>query len=510
MKKRALISVSDKAGVVDFAKALDKAGYEIISTGGTAEILKKEGLKVLQISDVTGFPECLDGRVKTLHPAVHAGLLYRRDLESHVKAVEELNINSIDLVAVNLYPFKQTVLRGCDLEEAVENIDIGGPTMLRSAAKNYRFVTVVVDPADYGEVIERINADSMDERYRMTLMYKVYAHTAVYDSMISAYLAAQLGIDKPQLLSIPFEKKMDLRYGENPDQSAAFYTEYMPVRGGLGEAEQLQGKELSFNNINDLSGAIGLLREFDEPCAVAVKHTNPCGVACGKDIYEAYSKAYDCDPVSIFGGIVALNRACDERTATKMTEIFLEIVAAPDFTPEALKVFEKKPNLRVMKMPDISVKSPAAKDYKRVYGGLLVQDVDSGLYKKENLTTVTDAQPSKADMEDMEFAYKVVKHVKSNAIVLAKNKQTVGIGAGQTNRIWAANQAIEHAGDRAKGAVLASDAFFPFSDCAEAAASAGISAIIQPGGSIRDNDSIELCNKRSLPMVFTGERHFKH
>ncbi|MBQ4049600.1 MAG: bifunctional phosphoribosylaminoimidazolecarboxamide formyltransferase/IMP cyclohydrolase [Clostridia bacterium] len=510
MKKRALLSVSDKAGIVDFAKALDKAGYEIISTGGTAEILKKEGLKVLQISDVTGFPECLDGRVKTLHPAVHAGLLYRRDLPSHVQAVEELGINSIDVVVVNLYPFKQTVLKGCDFAEAVENIDIGGPTMLRSAAKNYRFVTVVVDPADYGEVIERINNDTMDERFRMTLMYKVYAHTAVYDSMISAYLASQLGINQPQLLSLPFEKKMDLRYGENPNQTAAFYTDYMPVKGGLGGAEQLQGKELSFNNINDLSGAIGLLREFTEPCAVAVKHANPCGVACGEDIFDAYAKAYECDPVSIFGGIVALNRTCDEQTASKMVEIFLEIVAAPDFTEGALEVFKKKPNLRVMRMPEIMEKSATAKDYKRVPGGLLVQDIDLGLYDKNNLKTVTEAQPSAEALDAMEFAYKVVKHVKSNAIVLAKGKQTVGIGAGQTNRIWAAKQAIEHAGDRAKGAVLASDAFFPFNDCAEAAAEAGISAIIQPGGSIRDNDSIELCNKHGLPMVFTGERHFKH
>jgi len=413
-------------------------------------------------------------------------------------------------VVVNLYPFKQTVLKGCDFAEAVENIDIGGPTMLRSAAKNYRFVTVVVDPADYNEVIERINNDSMDEIFRKTLMYKVYAHTAVYDSMISAYLADQLGIKQPQLLSLPFEKKFDLRYGENPNQTATFYADYMPVKGSIADAQQMQGKELSFNNINDLGGAIGLLREFDQPCAVAVKHANPCGVAEGKDIFDAYSKAYECDPVSIYGGIVALNRVCDEQTASKMVEIFLEIVAAPDFTPQALKIFEKKPNLRVMKMPEISVKAPNAKDYKRVAGGLLVQDIDSGLYNKENLKTVTNTAPTSQDLEDMEFAYKVVKHVKSNAIVLAKGKQTVGIGAGQTNRIWAAKQAVEHAGDRAKGAVMASDAFFPFNDCAEVAVNAGISAIIQPGGSIRDNDSIELCNKHNLPMVFTGERHFKH
>lgn len=510
MKKRALLSVSDKTGIVDFARELVKLGYEIISTGGTAKALKDAGINILAVSDVTGFPECLDGRVKTLHPAIHAGLLARRDLPSHMDSLKVLGIDTIDVVAVNLYPFKETVLKGADLPTAIENIDIGGPSMLRSAAKNYRFVTVVVDPADYKEVLQRLADGTDNEEFRFGLMCKTFSHTAVYDAMISSYMNSLAGIEYPELTAIPLQKKQALRYGENPHQSAAFYSEYMPVKGSLTDARQLQGKELSFNNINDLNGAIELLREFEKPTAVAVKHANPCGVASGKNIFEAYVDAYECDPVSIYGGIVALNRKVDAKTAAEMVKIFLEIVAAPAFSEEALKILSAKPNLRVMEMPDICCGIASAKDFKKVAGGLLMQAKDGELFDKKELKTVTEVCPDKEDLAAMEFADKVVKHVKSNAIVLACGEKTVGIGAGQTNRIWAAKQAIEHAGERSKGAVMASDAFFPFNDCVQAAADAGVKAIIQPGGSIRDNDSIDLCNKYGIPMVFTGKRHFKH
>ncbi len=512
MKKRALISVSDKTGVVEFARELSSLGYEIISTGGTAKALSDAGVKNIGISDVTGFPECLDGRVKTLHPAVHAGLLARRDLPEHMEQLKKLKINTIDIVVVNLYPFKQTILKeGTTLEEAIENIDIGGPTMLRSAAKNYRDVCVVVDPADYSEVVSRLKANDLSVEFKFGLMYKVFQHTAVYDTMISTYMREKLGIRFPEQITFAYEKKQDMRYGENPQQNAAFYGEALPVAGSLPLAEQLQGKELSYNNINDTNGALELLREFGETAVVACKHANPCGVGLGKTVCEAYKTAYECDPVSIFGGIVAVNRTVDGATAEEMIKIFLEIVIAPDFTPDALELFKKKPNLRVLRLKDISAPyATNAYDMKKVYGGLLIQDKDTTLFNGEDVKVVTKRAPTKEEMVQLEFAYKVVKHAKSNAIALAKNNAAIGVGGGQTNRIWAAQQAIEHAGERAKGAVLGSDAFFPFSDCVEAAAAAGITAIIQPGGSVRDSESIDACDKYGIAMIFVGQRHFKH
>lgn len=514
-KKRALISVSDKTGVVEFAENLASLGYEIISTGGTEKALRDAGLSPVNISDITGFPECLDGRVKTLHPAVHAGLLARRDLSEHMEQLQKLGLGRIDVVAVNLYPFKATIEKpDVTLEEAIENIDIGGPTMIRSAAKNYPGVLVVVDPADYGEVIERIKADTADEDYRFLLSYKVFAHTSVYDTMIANYMRKKLDIRFPDQLTVAFEKKQVMRYGENPHQSAAWYEELFDTDGTLSDAVQLQGKELSYNNINDASGALDLLKEFPEtPAVVAVKHSNPCGVALGKTISEAYKKTYDCDPVSIFGGIIALNREVDKETADEIVKIFVEIVIAPSYSDEAKEVFAKKPNLRVLALENIG--KPFAEgsvDLKKVGGGLLVQQKDMSVYSDET-SVVTKKKPGKEQLSQLEFAYKVVKHTKSNAIVLAKDFMTIGIGVGQTNRIWATEQAIEHANseeNRTEGAVMASDAFFPFDDCVTAAAKAGISAIVQPGGSIRDQDSIARCDDNNIAMLFVGQRHFKH
>lgn len=514
-KKRALISVSDKTGVVEFAESLVRLGYEIISTGGTEKALKEAGLSPINISDITGFPECLDGRVKTLHPAVHAGILARRDLPEHMEQLRALGVDRIDVVAVNLYPFKATIEKpDVTLEEAIENIDIGGPTMIRSAAKNYPGVLVVVDPSDYNGVIERIESDSADENFRFMLSYKVFRHTSVYDTMIANYMAQKLDVKFPEQMTIAFEKKQVMRYGENPHQSAAWYAELFNTSGTLSEAVQLQGKELSYNNINDASGALDLLKEFPEtPAAVAVKHANPCGVALGKTILEAYKKTYDCDPVSIYGGIIALNREVDKETADEITKIFVEIVIAPSYTDEAKAVFAKKPNLRVLALENIG--KPFAEgsiDLNKVGGGLLVQQKDLSVYSDET-SVVTKKKPGKEHLSQLEFAYKIVKHAKSNAIVLAKDFMAIGIGVGQTNRIWATQQAIEHANseeNRTNGAVLASDAYFPFDDCVAAAAKAGIAAIVQPGGSIRDQDSIVRCDDNGIAMLFVGQRHFKH
>lgn len=510
MVKRALISVSDKTGVVDFAKGLVKLGYEIISTGGTAKTLSDNGVKNIGISEITGFEECLDGRVKTLHPAVHAGLLAMRGNPKHMSQLQKLNINTIDVVCVNLYPFKQTVMKeGVSLAEAVENIDIGGPTMLRSAAKNYQDVVVAVDPQDYGEIINRLKENTLDRDYRLRLMYKVFRHTAVYDSLISNYLADKLGLEFPCEIAFPYEKVQSLRYGENPHQRAAFYKEPLPVAGSLAQAQQLHGKELSYNNINDANGALDLLREFTQPAVVAVKHTNPCGVSVAEDIFTAYNNAYNCDPVSIYGGIVACNREVDKATAEMMSKIFLEIIIAPSFSDEAMKLLTVKPNVRLLKL-DTAAPKQKEYDFKKVYGGLLVQTKDDTLYDEREISVVTKRAPTQDELKQLEFAYKVVKHTKSNAIVVSKDFAAVGVGAGQTNRVWATQQAIEHAGDRVKGAVLASDAFFPFNDCAELCAKAGITAIVQPGGSIRDKDSIEVCDKYGIAMIFVGSRHFKH
>lgn len=511
MKKRALISVSDKSGVVDFAKELVGLGFEIISTGGTKAALEKAGVKTISISDITGFPECLDGRVKTLHPAVHAGLLAMRSNAEHMAQLEKLGINTIDIVAVNLYPFKETISKdGVDFAEAIENIDIGGPTMIRAAAKNYQDVAVIVNPEDYETVVNELKANGgVSLATKKLLSYKVFEHTSVYDTLIATYLRGQLGIEYPQKISFAFEKVQDMRYGENPHQSAAFYRNALPNTACIAEAKQLNGKELSFNNINDTNGAIELLREFKKPCAVAVKHTNPCGVAEGETLLDAYKKAYACDPVSIFGGIVAFNGVVDEELAAELVKIFLEVVVAKGYTDKALEVLKSKANLRVLVIDDIDCpRKYAEPDLKRVAGGLLIQQKDTVLFDETKRVTKSDVTESQK--ADLEFAYKVVKHCKSNAIVVAKDGATLGIGVGQTSRVWAMQQAIEHAGDRVKGAVVASDAFFPFRDCVDLCASAGISGIIQPGGSIRDNDSIDACDENGIAMLFCGNRHFKH
>lgn len=512
MKKRALISVSDKTGIVELAKEIVACGYEIISTGGTAVALKNAGISVIGISDITGFPECLDGRVKTLHPNVHAGLLAMRSNPEHMAQLEELNINTIDMVIVNLYPFKQTIMKpNVDLQTCIENIDIGGPTMLRSAAKNYQDVTVLVDPSDYAKVIDELKSGGVSLETKFYLMYKVYQHTAAYDSMISTYLREKLDIKYPDIITFAYEKAQDMRYGENPHQSASFYKEMLPVAGSISEAKQLHGKELSYNNINDTNGALDLLREFSEPAIVAVKHANPCGVATDKDISVAFKKAYESDPVSVFGGIIASNREIDKATAEQISKIFIEIVVAPSFSKDAMEILTQKKNIRLLELPSINAPiAGTSYDMKKVLGGLLVQDYDTILIEDEKCQVVTKAQPTAEDLEEMRFAMKVVKHTKSNAIVVTKDHATLGVGAGQCNRIWAANQAIEHSQSSTLGAVLASDAFFPFGDCVEAAYKAGIRAIVQPGGSKNDQESIDACDKYGIAMVFTGDRHFKH
>lgn len=516
---RALISVSDKTGIVDFAKELVSMGVEIISTGGTYHKLQEAGVKAIEISELTGFPECLDGRVKTLHPIVHAGLLAMRSKPEHMQQLKDLNIETIDMVVVNLYPFKATILKdGVTRAEAVENIDIGGPTMLRSAAKNYQDVAVVVDPRDYEVVLKEMKENkevSLDTKFY--LMQKVFMHTSNYDTMIADYLKKERNDHElPETLTMTFEKVQDMRYGENPHQKGAFYREIGKKQGSITDAVQLNGKELSFNNINDTNGALELLKEFTEPTIVACKHGNPCGVGSADDIVVAYQKAFEADKVSIYGGIVVSNREVTEALATEMAKIFLEVIVAPSYTKEALEILCKKKNVRVLELKDIDVpQNENAYDFKKVNGGLIVQTIDSKLLVEEDLKVVTDRVPTEKEMEDLRFAWKVVKFVKSNGIAVAKDKQSIGIGPGQVNRVWATKQCFEHAEelisqDATKGAVLASDAFFPFDDSVEAAHKAGITAIIQPGGSIRDEDSIKKCNEYGIAMVFTGMRHFKH
>lgn len=514
MIKRALISVSDKTGIVEFARELDKLGVEIVSTGGTYKTLSEAGIKVVNISDVTGFPECLDGRVKTLHPNIHAGILAIRNNPQHMNRLEELKIQPIDIVVINLYPFKQTIQKeGVELEEAIENIDIGGPTMIRAAAKNYQDVSVVVDPQDYKTVLEELSVKGdVSKQTKFKLAWKVFKHTSSYDTLIATYLREKAGGEQfPPEFTVTYEKVQDMRYGENPHQKAVFYKDVGSNAGTLSSAKQLHGKELSFNNINDANGALELLKEFDEPTVVAVKHTNPCGVASAPTIFEAYIKAYECDPVSIFGGIVAANSEIDIKTAEEINKIFVEIVIAPSYSKDALEVLMAKKNIRILQLSDISKKYPPEMlDFKKVGGGLLVQEINNALLNSDEMKVVTKSQPSGEQMEELMFALKVVKHTKSNAIVIVKGKRTIGIGPGQVNRIWATQNAVERAGENVKGAVLASDAFFPFADNVEEAAKAGITAIIQPGGSIKDQESIDACDKHGIAMIFTGIRHFKH
>ena len=514
---KALISVSDKTGLVEFAKELEALGIEIISTGGTYKKLKEEGVNAIEISELTGFPECLDGRVKTLHPKVHAGILAMRSNKNHMNQLKELDVDTIDFVVVNLYPFKQTILKeGVERAEAVENIDIGGPTMLRSAAKNYQDVTVITDPNDYEKVLSELKNDgkvSIDTKFY--LMQKVFEHTSSYDTMICKYIKEQRNdLSLPQELTFTYEKVQEMRYGENPHQIGALYKEIGKCEGSLCIAEQLNGKELSFNNINDTNGALELLKEYDEPTVVACKHGNPCGVGSSDNIYDAWKKAFSADKTSIFGGIVVANREVTEDMAKEMKEIFLEVVVAPSYEEKALELLKEKPNLRILLLPSITVKQPeTAYDIKKINGGIILQTIDSKLL--DNYEVVTDRKPTDKELEDMLFTWKIVKYVKSNGIALGKDKQSIGIGPGQVNRIWATKQSIEHAeeliGEGAtKGAVLASDAFFPFSDCVEAAHNAGITAIIQPGGAKRDQESIDKCNEYGIAMIFTGMRHFRH
>jgi phosphoribosylaminoimidazolecarboxamide formyltransferase/IMP cyclohydrolase len=511
--KRALISVSDKTGIVDFAKKLASMGVEIISTGGTAKALEEAGIKVIGISEITGFPECLDGRVKTLHPRIHGGLLAIRENQEHMSTLKEFGIETIDMVVVNLYPFRKTIeKKDAALDEAIENIDIGGPSMLRAAAKNYKYVTVVVDPSDYEKVLEEVEAGSdtsADTRFKLAA--KVFSHTASYDCLIANYLWEKAGMEQyPDTITMTYEKLQDLRYGENPHQAAAYYKEMLPSKGDLTNAVQLHGKELSFCNINDVNGALQALKEFEEPAAVAVKHATPCGVGVAGDIYQAYMKAFNADPVSIFGGIIALNRTVDAKTADEINKIFIEIAIAPSYTEEALEILKGKKNIRLLQLEDIMHVEPGRIDIKKVSGGLLLQEEDRQDFDLKDIKYVTEKKPTEEQMKDLMFAWRVVKHVKSNAIVVAKDSMTLGIGGGQVNRIWPTEMSLERAGEAAKGAVLASDAFFPFNDVVQAAAKAGIKAIIQPGGSLKDQDSIDECNKHGIAMIFTGMRHFRH
>lgn len=515
---KALISVSDKTGVVEFAKGLVALGWEILSTSGTMKLLKDSGVPVTSVSDVTGFPEICDGRVKTLHPKIHGALLARRDIPEHMKELKDNDIDTIDLVCVNLYPFRETIAKpDVTMEDAVEHIDIGGPSMLRSAAKNWESVTVVCNPADYETILSEIKADGNTTREtRLKLSAKAYTHTAEYDMAISTYMRAQAGL--PEKLFLEYDLKQELRYGENPHQEAKFFASTVKEPFSLATAEQLNGKELSYNNIQDANATLNIAREFDEPFCVGVKHMNPCGSATGKTIAEAWKKAYEADKTSIFGGIVAANREIDLETAQMLKPIFLEIVMAPSFAPDALELLCTKKNLRVLKV-DMSKDNTVRKQYVSMNGGMLVQDRDINTKPVSAEQCVTEAKPTAEQLADLEFAWKIVKHVKSNAIVVAKNGMTYGVGAGQMNRIGSAEIALKQAQATLKeegkdimteGLVLASDGFFPFNDCVALAAEYGIKAIVQPGGSIRDEDSVKLADEKGITMLFTGERHFKH
>ncbi|KAF0226268.1 MAG: phosphoribosylaminoimidazolecarboxamide formyltransferase / IMP cyclohydrolase [Erysipelotrichaceae bacterium] len=511
MKKRALLSVSDKTGLVELAQVLIDHDIELISTGGTKKTLQDAGLTVLGIEEVTGFPEMLDGRVKTLHPLVHGGLLFKRQDPSHLQQIQSAHIQPIDYVIVNLYPFQKAIEKAdCTVEEAIENIDIGGPSMLRSAAKNHQDVTVICDPLDYPSLISQLNEKGKtDFAFRQAMAAKVYRTTAAYDALIAQYMNTLVNIEFPERITETYVLKQTLRYGENPHQKAAFYATPFEERDSLSAATQLHGKELSYNNIQDGAAALQLLSEFDQPAVIALKHTNPCGVGISSDIYQSWRKAYDTDKVSIFGGVVAFNREVDDQIAKELSEIFLEIVLAPSFSSAALDILTQKKNIRLMKTSDKSSR-PYIKTSVRVAGGLLTQDTDKHSSALSQIKIVTLKQPTSLELNDALFGEKVVKHVKSNAIVIVKDGQTLGIGAGQMNRVGAAEIALKQAGEKAKGATLASDAFFPMNDTVALAAQYGITCIIQPGGSIKDQDSITACDEAQLAMIFTGERHFKH
>ena len=511
MAKRALVSVSDKSGLVDFVKGLVGLGWEIIATGGTRKLLEESGVKTIGISEVTAFPEILDGRVKTLHPKVHGGILARRELPEHMATLAEQGIETIDLVCVNLYPFRQTIAReGVSMAEAIENIDIGGPSMVRSAAKNWKDVTIVCDPSDYATVLEELKADgSTSDDTRLKLSAKAYTHTAEYDMCIASYMRKQAGLNEK--LFLEYDLKQPLRYGENPHQQAKFYAATEKTPYSLAFARQLQGKELSYNNIQDANAALNVVRDFSEPFCVALKHMNPCGAAVAPTIEQAWQEAYEADKVSIYGGIVAVNRELTAEVAAGMKPIFLEIVIAPSFTPEALEILSTKKNLRLLEV-DMSASSGDAMQYISVNGGMLAQSLDTGVEELSADMCVTEKRPDEAMMKDLDFGWKIVKHVKSNAIAVVKGCRTAGIGAGQTNRVGSAEIALKEAqaAGLTEGLVLASDGFLPFDDTVTLAASYGVSAIVQPGGSIRDADAIAKANELGITMLFTGVRHFKH
>jgi phosphoribosylaminoimidazolecarboxamide formyltransferase/IMP cyclohydrolase len=505
--KRALISVSNKEGIVDFARGLQKLGYEIISTGGTFKTLQEAGIAVKQVADITGFPEIMDGRVKTLHPAIHGGILARRDVSHHMEQLGQNQIEPIDVVAVNLYPFRETISKpGVTIEEAIENIDIGGPSMVRSAAKNHKDVIVIVKPEHYGLVLKALENGEVSPEMRLKLALEAFSHTAAYDSMIAGYLSRLNNSYFNDNFILAGEKMYELRYGENPHQKACFYRNMNPGTG-LADARVLNGKELSYNNIIDTEAAWELVKEFQEPACVIIKHTNPCGTAVAGTLEEAYTRAFAGDPVSAFGGIIAFNRKVDLATARKAAEPFMEVIIAPGYDDEALACLQAKKNLRVLELP---LQKYEELVLKTVSGGFVIQNKDSAEIDINNLQVVTDVTPTPEQLKELAFAWKIVKHVKSNAIVVARDGMSIGVGAGQMNRVGAAGIALEQAGEKARGAVMASDAFFPFKDTVELAARYGITAIIQPGGSVRDQESIEECNRHGIAMVFTGIRHFKH
>lgn len=511
MSKRALVSVSDKTGLVPFVKGLVSLGWEIVATGGTQKLLEDSGVKTVGISEVTGFPEILDGRVKTLHPKVHGGLLARRDIPSHMQTLSEHGITPIDLVCVNLYPFRQTIAKeGVTMEDAIENIDIGGPSMLRSSAKNWKDVTVVCDPADYETVLSELRASgNTSASTRLKLSAKAYTHTAEYDICIARYMREQAGLTEK--LFLEYELKQSLRYGENPHQSAKFYAGAEKCSYALPFAEQIQGKELSYNNIQDANAALCVLRDFSEPFCVALKHMNPCGAATGATIEEAWQAAYEADKVSIYGGIVAVNRELTAEVAAGMKPIFLEIVIAPSFSPEALEILSSKKNLRVLKV-DMTPDTNPQMQYISVCGGMLAQQLDTCTESLTPQMCVTKAKPTEAQMRDLDFGWRIVKHVKSNAIAVVRDGHTIGVGAGQTNRVGSAEIALKQAREAGytDGLVLASDGFLPFDDTVSLAAQYGVSAIVQPGGSIRDNDAVSKADECGITMLMTGVRHFKH
>ena len=511
---RALISVFDKTGVVEFGQKLAGAGFELISTGGTHRTLAEEGnLTVKQVSDVTGSPEILDGRVKTLHPVIHGGILARRDLPEHLEELNQHGIGTIDLVVGNLYPFVATISKpDVSLEDALENIDIGGPTMLRAAAKNFNSVAVVVDPADYDWVAERLSGEGLSDSERRTLAAKAFQHVAGYDATVANYLAQEEGASPlPEELNLAFDQVTTLRYGENPHQQGALFVPAGGARGGIATARQLHGRELSYNNLMDADAAWRTVSDFAEPAAAVIKHANPCGLSSHSELSQAYLNAYEGDTVSAFGGIVGFNRTVTAAAAEAMNPVFYEVVVAPGYEPEALEILQRKRNLRVLEVDSGgSELGGIALDIRPITGGLLVQTPDAISENPAEWTTATERAPSGKELEDLAFAWTACKHIKSNAIVFAKNRTLVGMGAGQPNRVVSVHLSQRIAGDKSQGCVLASDAFFPFPDNIELAAEAGVTAIIQPGGSIRDDEVIEAANKHGLAMVFTGVRHFRH